>query len=159
LTGNKTVFIFKQIALVAYIIIWHYQYFLVVIMYIVCRRKKIYILCMLRASNRNFARRNKTASGPRGQTETSFKIENLRPNKTTGKLSEMACQTWKNRNLSYTWPMRGEFRRYIGLGPGEQEGSRESLKGHIVLAIDVLFRFWSPGTDWDFFQNWEFEAQ
>jgi hypothetical protein len=29
-------FIFKQIALVAYIIIWHYQYFLVVIMYIVC---------------------------------------------------------------------------------------------------------------------------
>jgi hypothetical protein len=35
-TGNKTVFIFQQIALVAYIIIWHYQYFLVVIMYIVC---------------------------------------------------------------------------------------------------------------------------
>jgi hypothetical protein len=42
---------------------------------------------MLRASKRNFARRNKTASGPRGQTETSFKIEDLRPNKTTGKLS------------------------------------------------------------------------
>ena len=37
--------------------------------------------------------------------------------------------------------MRGEFRRYIGLGPEEQEGSRESLKGRIVLAIDVLFRF------------------
>jgi hypothetical protein len=35
-TGNKTIFIFKQIALVAYIIIWHYQYFLVVIMYMVC---------------------------------------------------------------------------------------------------------------------------
>jgi hypothetical protein len=42
---------------------------------------------MLRASKRNFARRNKTASGPRGQTETSFKIEDLRPNKTTGKFS------------------------------------------------------------------------
>ena len=41
----------------------------------------------LRASKRNFARRNKTASGSRGQTETSFKIEDLRPNKTTGKLS------------------------------------------------------------------------
>jgi hypothetical protein len=45
------------------------------------------VLCMLRASKRNFSRRNKTASGPRGQTETSFKIEDLRPNKTTGKLS------------------------------------------------------------------------
>ena len=42
---------------------------------------------MLRASKRNFARRNKTTSGSRGQTETSFKIEDLRPNKTTGKLS------------------------------------------------------------------------
>jgi hypothetical protein len=42
---------------------------------------------MLRASKRNFARRNKTASGPPRQTETSFKIEDLRPNKTTGKLS------------------------------------------------------------------------
>ena len=35
-TGNKTIFIFKQITLVGYIIIWHYQYFPVVIMYIVC---------------------------------------------------------------------------------------------------------------------------
>ena len=42
---------------------------------------------MLRAFKRNFARRNKTASGPRGKTETSFKIEDLRPNKTTDKLS------------------------------------------------------------------------
>jgi hypothetical protein len=37
--------------------------------------------------------------------------------------------------------MRGEFSRYIGPGPGEQEGPRESLKGHIALAIHVLFRF------------------
>jgi len=40
-----------------------------------------------RASNRHFARRKKTASGPRGQTETSLKIEDLTSNKTTGKLS------------------------------------------------------------------------
>ena len=40
-----------------------------------------------RASNINFARRKKTASGPRGQTETSLKIEDLTSNKTTGKLS------------------------------------------------------------------------
>jgi len=32
-------------------------------------------------------RRNKTALGPRGQNETSLKIEDLRSNKTTGKLS------------------------------------------------------------------------
>jgi len=37
--------------------------------------------------------------------------------------------------------MRGEFSRHIGPGPGEQEGACESLKGPIVLAIDVLFRF------------------
>ena len=40
----------------------------------------------IRASKRNLARQNKTALGPRGQTETSLKIENLRYNKTTGKL-------------------------------------------------------------------------
>jgi hypothetical protein len=40
-----------------------------------------------RASKRNFARRNKTALGPQGQTETSLKIGDLRSNKTTGKLS------------------------------------------------------------------------
>ena len=39
------------------------------------------------ASKRSFARRNKNAFGPRGQTETSLKIEDLRSNKTTGKLS------------------------------------------------------------------------
>jgi hypothetical protein len=39
-----------------------------------------------RASNRNFARRKKTASGPQGQTETSLKIEDLTSNKTTGNL-------------------------------------------------------------------------
>jgi hypothetical protein len=33
-----------------------------------------------RASMRNNERRNKTAFGPRGQTETSLKIENLRSN-------------------------------------------------------------------------------
>jgi hypothetical protein len=37
-----------------------------------------------RASNRHFARRKKTASVPRGQTETSLKIEDLLSNKTTG---------------------------------------------------------------------------
>jgi len=35
-----------------------------------------------RASKRNFARRNKTALGPRGQAETSLKIEDLKSNKT-----------------------------------------------------------------------------
>ena len=35
--------------------------------------------------------------------------------------------------------MRGGFSGYIGPGPEIQEGARESLKGHIVLAIDVLF--------------------
>jgi hypothetical protein len=40
-----------------------------------------------RASKRYFARRNKTTLGARGQAETSRKIENLRSNKTTGKLS------------------------------------------------------------------------
>ena len=33
------------------------------------------------------------------------------------------------------------FSRYIGPGPESQEGICESLKGPIVLAIDVLFRF------------------
>jgi hypothetical protein len=37
----------------------------------------------IRASKRNFARWNKTALGPRGQAETSLKIEDLRANKTT----------------------------------------------------------------------------
>jgi hypothetical protein len=37
------------------------------------------------ASKRNCARRNKTALGPRGQAETSLKIEDLRYNKTTDK--------------------------------------------------------------------------
>ena len=37
----------------------------------------------IRASKRNFARGNKTAWGPRGQAETSLKIEDLRANKTT----------------------------------------------------------------------------
>ena len=32
-----------------------------------------------RASKRNFARQNKIALGPRGQTETSLKIKDLRP--------------------------------------------------------------------------------
>ena len=40
-----------------------------------------------RASKRNFGRQNNTALGPRGQAETSAKIEELRSNKTTGKLS------------------------------------------------------------------------
>jgi len=48
----------------------------------------IYI-CIIRASKRNFARRNKTALGSQGQTETSLKVEDLRSNKTTGKLSSM----------------------------------------------------------------------
>jgi hypothetical protein len=33
------------------------------------------------------------------------------------------------------------FSWYIGPGPGEQEGARESLKAPIALAINVLFRF------------------
>jgi hypothetical protein len=41
------------------------------------------------ASKRNDARWNKTALGPRGQAETSIKIEDLRSNETTGKLSLM----------------------------------------------------------------------
>jgi hypothetical protein len=56
------------------------------------------------------------------------------------KIVENTRKKWKNLNKT-SWPMRGEFRWYIGPGPGEQEGSRESLKGHIALAIDVLFRF------------------
>jgi len=40
-----------------------------------------------RAFKRNFARQNNTALGPLGQAETSLKIEDLRSNKTTGKLS------------------------------------------------------------------------
>ena len=38
-----------------------------------------------RASKSNFAKRNKTALVPRGQTEISLKIEDLRSNKTTDK--------------------------------------------------------------------------
>jgi phospholipid N-methyltransferase len=44
-------------------------------------------LFLYSASKRNYAKRNKTALGPRGQAETSLKIEDLRSNKTTGKLS------------------------------------------------------------------------
>jgi len=40
-----------------------------------------------RASKRNDAMWNKTAFAPRGQAEISLKIEDLRFNKTTGKLS------------------------------------------------------------------------
>jgi hypothetical protein len=40
-----------------------------------------------RASKRNFARRNKTVLGPGNRVDTSLKIEDLRSNKTTGKLS------------------------------------------------------------------------
>jgi hypothetical protein len=40
---------------------------------------------IIRASKRNFVKWNKTALGPRRQTETSLKIEDLRSNKTTGK--------------------------------------------------------------------------
>jgi hypothetical protein len=43
----------------------------------------------LRVSKRNFARWNKTSLAPRGQAETSLKIEDLRSNKTIGKLSFM----------------------------------------------------------------------
>ena len=42
---------------------------------------------ILMASMRNLARRNKAALGSRGQAETSLKIEDLRSNKTTGKLA------------------------------------------------------------------------
>jgi len=37
----------------------------------------------IRTSKIIFARRNKTALGPRGQAETSLKIEDMRSNKTT----------------------------------------------------------------------------
>ena len=40
-----------------------------------------------RVSKGNFARRNNTALGSWGQAGTSLKIEDLRSNKTTGKLS------------------------------------------------------------------------
>jgi hypothetical protein len=43
----------------------------------------------LRVSKRNFARWNKTSLAPQEQAETSLKIEDLRSNKTTGKLSFM----------------------------------------------------------------------
>ena len=46
--------------------------------------KLVYIT---RASKRNLARWNKTALGPPLQVEISLKIEDLRSNKTTGKLS------------------------------------------------------------------------
>jgi hypothetical protein len=42
------------------------------------------------------------------------------------------------RNFELYGAYEREFSRYISPGPGEQEGSRESLKGHIALAIDVL---------------------
>jgi hypothetical protein len=42
-----------------------------------------------RAFKRNFERRNKTAMGPGVQSATSLKIEDLRANKITGKLSWM----------------------------------------------------------------------
>jgi hypothetical protein len=41
------------------------------------------------AFKRNIARRNKTAFGLRGHAETFLKVEDLRSNKTTGKLSLM----------------------------------------------------------------------
>ena len=44
-------------------------------------------LSICRAFKRNFPKQNKTALGPQGQAETSLKIEDLRSNKTTGKLS------------------------------------------------------------------------
>jgi hypothetical protein len=45
------------------------------------------VTCCPRASKRNLAWRNKTTLGAQGQAETSREIENLRSNKTTGKLS------------------------------------------------------------------------
>jgi hypothetical protein len=41
----------------------------------------------------------------------------------------------------YPGSMRGRFRRYFGPGTGEPRRGRESLKGPIALAIDVLFLF------------------
>jgi hypothetical protein len=49
-----------------------------------------FLLCNFisaRASKRNFARRNKTVLGPGDRADTSLKIEDLRSNKTTGRLS------------------------------------------------------------------------
>jgi hypothetical protein len=40
-----------------------------------------------RASKRNFARQNKSVLDPVDRSDTSLKIEDLRSNKTTGKLS------------------------------------------------------------------------
>ena len=53
---------------------------------VICGRSVVFSggILSVRASKRNFAWRNKTALGPRGQTETSLKIEYLRSNKTTG---------------------------------------------------------------------------
>ena len=45
------------------------------------------IILTYKASKRIFARRNKTALGPRKQAETYLKFEDLRSNKNTGKLS------------------------------------------------------------------------
>ena len=52
------------------------------------------VIC--RASKRNFAMRNKTALGSRGQAVTSLKIEDLRSNKTTGKLVQQIFQITYN---------------------------------------------------------------
>ena len=41
----------------------------------------------------------------------------------------------------YPGSMRGRFSRYFGPGTGEPRRGRESLKGPIALAIDVLFLF------------------
>ena len=45
------------------------------------------LILIVRASKRDYARRNKTDLGLWGQTESSIKIEDLRSNKTTGNLS------------------------------------------------------------------------
>ena len=52
------------------------------------------VIC--RASKRNFAMRNKTALQSRGQAATSLKIEDLRSNKTTGKLVQQIFQITYN---------------------------------------------------------------
>jgi hypothetical protein len=89
-----------------------------------------------RTSKRNFARQNKTSSGLRRQTETALKIEDLRSNKTTGKLSydqqpefrrlsefyitiflnklkiveNTPCKKWKNLNKTSMAKAMGPFR-------------------------------------------------
>jgi hypothetical protein len=81
------------------------------------RRKTIKYMILVES---RYIEKNKAASWSRRQDETSLEIEDLRSNKTTGKLSsEVQVILAREQKLVYS--------------------TCESLKGSIALTIDVLY--------------------